>query len=88
MNICKVSTNGQVSLPADVLRAVGLRGGDLLRVTIDQGRIILQPVTPWPVGLYGDSDLAMFNDAAAMTDEELAEAAQRWVVLGDAELSG
>lgn len=78
MTFCQVSPRGQVTLPADVRRALGLQGGDALEVTIEDGRIILQPVMTLPVRLYTEADLAMFADAAAMTDDELADAADRW----------
>ena len=67
-----------MTLPADVRRAVGLQGGDALEVTIDDGRIVLQPVMTLPVRLYTEADLAMFADAASMTDDELADAANNW----------
>ncbi|MDQ1249238.1 MAG: hypothetical protein QG597_3612 [Actinomycetota bacterium] len=83
VNICQISPRGQVTLPADIRRAVGLHGGDALQVTIENGRIILQPVMTLPIRLYTDADLAMFEDAAAMTDQELASAAELWGVRGD-----
>jgi AbrB family looped-hinge helix DNA binding protein len=39
----KVSTKGQVVLPAPVRRKLGLRPGDALEVTAEAGRIVLTP---------------------------------------------
>lgn len=39
----KVSTKGQVVLPAPVRRKLGLRPGDPLDVTAEEGRIVLTP---------------------------------------------
>ena len=39
----KISTKGQVVLPAPVRRKVGLRAGDALEVTAESGRIVLTP---------------------------------------------
>jgi AbrB family looped-hinge helix DNA binding protein len=40
----KVSTKGQVVLPAPLRRRLGIRAGDPLEANIEAGRIIL---TPW-----------------------------------------
>ncbi|MGH9746500.1 MAG: AbrB/MazE/SpoVT family DNA-binding domain-containing protein [Candidatus Acidiferrales bacterium] len=39
----KVSTKGQVVLPAPVRRKLGLRPGDPLEITEEAGRIVLTP---------------------------------------------
>jgi AbrB family looped-hinge helix DNA binding protein len=39
----KVSTKGQIVLPAPVRRKLGLRPGDSLNVTAEAGRIVLTP---------------------------------------------
>jgi AbrB family looped-hinge helix DNA binding protein len=39
----KISTKGQVVLPAPVRRKLGLRPGDPLEVTAESGRIVLTP---------------------------------------------
>lgn len=83
MSICQISPRGQVTLPVDIRRAVGLQGGDSLEVTIEQGRIVLQPVVTLPIRVYSDADLAMFDEASAMTDDEFADAAKRWDINGD-----
>jgi AbrB family looped-hinge helix DNA binding protein len=39
----KISTKGQVVLPAPVRRKLGLRPGDPLDITAEEGRIVLTP---------------------------------------------
>jgi AbrB family looped-hinge helix DNA binding protein len=39
----KVSTKGQIVLPAPVRRKLGLRPGDSLDVSAEEGRIVLTP---------------------------------------------
>ena len=39
----RVSSKGQVVLPSPIRRRLGIRAGDPLEATVDQGRIILLP---------------------------------------------
>lgn len=41
----RVSTKGQVLLPGPIRRKLGLRAGDQLDATIEDGRIVLSPQT-------------------------------------------
>lgn len=76
--LIQLSERGQVTLPADVRRALGLHAGDAFRVEIEEGRIVLQPVEVMPVELYSDERIAEFLAAGELTEEELAEARARW----------
>ena len=76
----KVSTKGQVVLPAPVRRKLGLRPGDPLDITAEEGRIVLtprrarrrkarilvDPITGLPV-------LSAGPDAAPLTSKEVDE---------------
>ncbi|MEM0223114.1 MAG: AbrB/MazE/SpoVT family DNA-binding domain-containing protein [Thermofilum sp.] len=44
MPIVKVTRSYQVTLPAEVRRELGIRVGDLLRVTVAEGRIVIEKV--------------------------------------------
>lgn len=78
MPLTQITPRGQVTLPAEVRRALGLKGGDSLEVGVEDGRIVLQPVMTLPIRLYSDADLRMFDEAAQMSDAELESAARRW----------
>lgn len=45
-SIVKVTRKYQVTLPKEVREVLGIRVGDLLRVRVENGRIILEPVVP------------------------------------------
>jgi len=74
----QVGTRGQVTLPAEIRRAVGLRAGDTLVVSIDEGRVVLERAVVVPVELYTDERVAEFARAAELSEEEIAEARRRW----------
>ncbi len=44
--IVKVTRRYQVTLPKEVREALGIRGGDLLRVRVEGNRIVLEPLAP------------------------------------------
>ncbi len=44
--VVKVTRKYQVTLPKEVREKLGIRIGDSLRVRVDDGRIILEPVIP------------------------------------------
>lgn len=73
MDIVKLGKKGQVSLPAAVLRKLGLEGAATLLVdTTDDGAVILRPAAVYPVELYSDARLKEFEAANAHTGAEQA----------------
>ena len=48
----KISSNGQVVVPAEIRRRLGVRPGDLLQVRLEGGVIRLEPVPNWQT-LFG-----------------------------------
>lgn len=78
ISLIQLSPRGQFTLPAEVRRALGLRGGDAFRVSIKEGSVVLEPVAVTPVELYTDERLAEFAENAEMTPEELARARGAW----------
>ena len=77
-SLVQLSPRGQLTLPAEVRRALGLRGGDAFRVSIKEGSVVLEPVAIIPTEFYTDERLAEFQENAEMTPEELAQARSRW----------
>jgi AbrB family looped-hinge helix DNA binding protein len=39
----RVSTRGLIKIPAPILRELGICAGDLLDITVENGRIVLTP---------------------------------------------
>lgn len=76
----RLSTKGQVVLPSPLRRRLGLRAGDTLRITDENGRIVLTPqkrlslrpqIIEDPV--LGIPVLTFGPDAPILTSEQVAE---------------
>ena len=44
----RIGVNGQITIPKDLVKALGLRPGDLLDIRIENSRIIMEPMTSIP----------------------------------------
>ncbi len=68
----RLSTKGRVVIPSKVREALGLEPGTRFRVRVDQGRIVLEPITEAVIGeLYGR--LAGADPLAALEQEHARE---------------
>ena len=64
MDAVKLGKKGQVSLPAAVLRKLGLAGkATLLVEATDDGAVILRPAAVYPVEMYSAARVKQFEDA-------------------------
>lgn len=73
MDVVKLGKKGQVSLPAAVLRKLGLQGAATLLVeTTDDGAVVLRPAGVYPIELYTDARIAEFDKANRLTESEKA----------------
>lgn len=71
MDVVKLGSKGQVSIPSAVLARLGLAGGRHLIVeTTEEGAILLRPAGIYPVERYSDERLAEFEREGRMTPEE------------------
>ncbi len=71
MDVVKLGSKGQVSIPTAVLARLGLAGGRHLIVeTTEDGAIVLRPAGICPIERYSDERLAEFEDEGRMTLEE------------------
>jgi AbrB family looped-hinge helix DNA binding protein len=62
MDVVKLGKKGQVSLPAAVLRKLGLQGKATLIVeATDDGAVILRPAGVYPIELYTDERIREFE---------------------------
>ena len=76
--IAQISSRGQVTLPADVRKQLGLKPGATVMVHLEEGRIILEPVVVLPVEIYTEGRIAEFTEQASMTSKELEQARLHW----------
>jgi len=77
MDIVKLGKKGQVSLPAGVLRKLGLQGSATLLVeATDDGAVVLRPAAVYPVEIYSDARVREFDEANRLTAAESARAAK------------
>jgi AbrB family looped-hinge helix DNA binding protein len=73
MDFVRLGKKGQLSLPAAVLRKLGLEGPATLIVeATEDGAVVLRPAAVYPVELYGPERLAEFAKADAITPAEAA----------------
>lgn len=62
MDVVRLGKKGQVSLPAAVLRKLGLQGrATLLVEATDDGALILRPAGVYPIELYTDERIKEFE---------------------------
>ncbi|MGH8992236.1 MAG: AbrB/MazE/SpoVT family DNA-binding domain-containing protein [Acidimicrobiia bacterium] len=76
--MAQVSGRGTITLPSEIRRALGLREGDVLTVSVQDGRIVLAPAVLTPVELYTEERQQEFAANAEMSPAELTAARQRW----------
>lgn len=73
MDTIKLGKKGQLSLPASILRKLGMKGaGTLLVEATDDGAVILRPAAVYPIELYSDARAKEFDEANRHTETEKA----------------
>jgi len=73
MDMIRLGKKGQLSLPAAVLRKMGIKGaGTLLVETTDDGAVVLRPAGVYPIEMYTDARIAEFEEANRLTDSDMA----------------
>lgn len=76
--ILTVSPKGQLTLPAAMRKALGLRPGSTVIAAVADGQMTLSPAVVLPVEVYDDDRQREFAAAAAMSAAELDAARRRW----------
>ena len=73
MDIVKLGKKGQLSLPAAVLRKLGLQGAATLIVeATDDGAVVLRPAAVYPIELYTDARIKEFEEENRLTQSQQA----------------
>jgi len=76
--VTQIGSRGQLTLPADIRKRLGLRPGDTLLVRLEDGHIVLDPAIVLPIEQYTAERMAEFATAAKMEPEDLEQARLRW----------
>jgi AbrB family looped-hinge helix DNA binding protein len=78
MDIVRLGKKGQVSLPAGVLRKLGLQGtsATLTVETTEDGALVLRPAAVYPVEIYSEARVKEFEDADRLAPQEAARLAK------------
>ena len=58
----KISRRGQITIPRDIRRKLGLKGGDNIALIPEGGQVILRPVTETLLDLRGSVPVAEPQD--------------------------
>lgn len=77
-SLVQMSPRGQVTLPIDIRNALGVKAGDAMVVSIEDGRIVLSPAAVTPIERFTDERLAEFEQASHMTAAEVRAARTKW----------
>ncbi len=73
MDMIKLGKKGQLSLPAAVLRKMGIQGGGTLLIEAsDDGTVVLRPAGVYPIEMYSNARIAQFEEANRLTEPEKA----------------
>lgn len=73
MDLIKLGKKGQISLPAAMLRKMGIQGAATLLVeATDDGAVILRPAATYPVEVYTEARMKEFDAANRHTASEVA----------------
>ena len=65
-----VSKRGQITLPATLRRALGIRPGDVVTVEEHDGDVILKPAVALEVSRYTDDEIAAWDEADEFAEGE------------------
>lgn len=69
MELLKLGTKGQVTIPRAILRSVGLTGDTPLLVeTTPEGAILLRPAAVYPIEIYSEERVEEFERENAVPD--------------------
>lgn len=65
-----VSERGQITLPSRLRKALGIRGGDVLTLAEEDGKLILKPRLLVDIDWYDDETIANWNREDELSDTD------------------
>ena len=75
--VLTVSNRGQITLPAEMRRHLGIEPGGAVIVEDCGGELRLRPAAVLEVELYADEDIAEWDQADALSDQERRQILER-----------
>jgi antitoxin PrlF len=75
--VLTVSSRGQITLPAEMRRHLGIEPGGAVIVEDCGGELRLKPAAVLEVELYSDEDIAEWDQADALSDQERQQILER-----------
>ena len=75
--VLTVSSRGQITLPAEMRRHLGIEPGGAVIVEDCGGELRLKPAAVLEVELYSDEDIAEWDQADALSDHERQQIIER-----------
>ena len=75
--VLTVSSRGQITLPAEMRRHLGIEPGGAVIVEDCGGELRLKPAAVLEVELYSDEDIAEWDQADALSDHERQQILER-----------
>ena len=75
--VLTVSSRGQITLPAEMRRHLGIEPGGAVIVEDCGGELRLKPAAVLEVELYSDEDIAEWDQADALSDQERQKILER-----------
>lgn len=76
--VLTVSSRGQITLPAEMRRHLGIEPGGAVIVEDCGGELRLKPAAVLEVEIYSDEDIAKWDQADALQDQERQEILRRF----------
>jgi AbrB family looped-hinge helix DNA binding protein len=75
--VLTVSSRGQITLPAEMRRHLGIEPGCAVIVEDCGGELRLKPAAVLEVELYGDEDIAAWDQADTLSNQERQQIIER-----------
>ena len=73
----KVSSRGQITLPATMRKRVGIREGGAVVIEDRDDEIVLKPAAIFEIEMYSDKQIAEWEEADRMSADEKAAILKR-----------